>query len=127
MAKKCCPRINVVCKKMGAESISQTYWTLKGPLAKPVQHTATVNLPARTKCAVKLGKRVVSEYVPLDSPRLDKAIARYQKSVAAQGCADTAVGEYKGVSKPDAEPKLPDVPGLVKDRLQKRVESKRRR
>lgn len=126
MAKKCCPRIRVVCKKVGAETLSQKFWTLKGPLSKPVERSATARLHARTKCAVALGKRTVSEYVPLDSPRLDKAIARYQKSVSAQGCSNTDV-TYGKVT-PDKDPTYSkNASGLVLDKLKAAVSARRRK
>lgn len=125
---KCCPRLSVVCKKMDATSVSTRYYTQKDPLHAPVAHTATAHLPARTKCAVKLGSRVVTAFVPLDSKKLDANIERYRKHVAAQGCEMPPVPSIGGSANfPDAGPKYPDkVPSIVKDRLQKLIESKRR-
>lgn len=126
MAKKCCPRIKVVCKKVGGEKVEQTFWTLKGPLNQPVKHMASAHIHARTKCAVALGKRTVSEYVPLDSPRLDKAIDRYKKSVARQGCSDTSV-TYGSVTPDKAPTYSKNATGITLDKLKAKVAAKTRR
>lgn len=124
--KKCCPRIRVVCKKVGGETLHQTFWSLKGPLNKPVKHTATAHVPARVKCAVALGKRKVSELMPLDSPRIDKTVERYKKSLSSQGCADTSVtwGSVPNAKSPSFSK---NASGSVLDKLKSKVAAKTRR
>lgn len=126
MAKKCCPRIRVACKKVGGERVTHDYWTLKTPFSKPVKHTASAQIPARVKCAVTLGKRAVSEYMPLDSPRIDKALERYKKSVAAQGCSDTSV-TWGNVPNAKSPTYSKNASGPVLDKLKAKVAAKTRR
>jgi hypothetical protein len=121
----CCPIVRVKCKRTGATTLSQSYWTLSGPLSKPVRHVAKAQVPAGVKCAVMLGKKQVSALMPLDSERLQNAIDAAKKKVERSGCE--VKGESWGnVPNVRTSPKYSDAPGEAIDKLKARVQKLRR-
>ena len=122
---KCCPRIRVKCKRTGAVSLSQPYWTLTGPMAKPVKHTATAKVPASVFCAVVLGKRQVTGLIPINSPRLDKAIEKAKSAEVRGGCATPDV-TWGNVPNVRSSPSYSDAPSEAIDKLKDRIKKLRR-
>ena len=122
---KCCPRIRVKCKRTGAKTLSQPYWTLEGPLSKPVRRTAKASIPAGVHCAVVLGKRQVTALIPLDSRRLQEAIDATKRKVDRLGCSDTNES-WSNVPNVRTSPKYSDAPSEAIDKLKARINKLRR-
>lgn len=116
---KCCPRLKVVCRRLGAMTVAQSYWTQKTPLSKPRHHTVKARIPARVKCFVRLGKRQVSPLFNVDSPGLDRAVKKYQNALSQQGCSDTSPswGNVPNVK----SPRYGDGPSEATDLLRAKV------
>jgi len=125
--KNCCPRVRLVCKKVGAKTVSQPYYELKGPLNKPKLRKASAHVAGRVKCAIVLGKKAVTPLRDV-SANFGPTVDRMQRILKARGCETKGLDDSRGPGSLNVGQSITikgNHPSVVLSKLKARAESLR--